>query len=206
MSEDRPGATALIDREGNLIELETVDDPGFRWTAKSRRFVRLLARLGNAGEAAIRAGYSKNFKPSVLTNRPTVRAALAYEIRQLADAELESAESIITRASRWANINPGDYFVDDWQLKAPEELSEDQAKCIKKVKRTVNQHGVNIEVEFHDAMRANEQLARILGLLGPETDSQAPDETARAIKRYLSLIDEADGLAPQEPGSKPTAH
>lgn len=206
MSEDQPGATALVDREGNLIEVETADDPGFRWTAKSRRFVRLLARLGNAGEAAQRAGYSKNFKPSVLTNRPTVRAALAYEIRQLADAELESAESIITRASRWANVDPREFFGEDWVPKDPTELTAEQAKCIKKVKRTVNQHGTNYEIEFHDAMRANEQLARILGLLGPEGDSQAPDETARAIKRYLAMIDEADGIAPQGQGTSPTTH
>lgn len=185
-------------RYGELLSVVDEKDPKTRWTPKKRRFCFWMARLGNAVEASQRAGYQGEKYGNTLMMEAGVRHQVQMELRSLLSAEAENEDTVVARWARWANADIGDYFDVGWQLRDIGELGEESRKCIKKVKITENQFGRNIDFELHDAHRANNDLAVMMGLLGKTDDGKKPaEETAKSIQQMLKEMQEVDGL--QEP-------
>lgn len=172
------------------------DEKNFRWSVKRVKFCYWMARLGVATEAAAKAGIHES-TATELMQREQIQAKIADELRNLLRAQCENEDTVLARWSLWANVDPGLFFDKGWELKDISELSEDARKCIKKVKLTENQFGRNVDLEFHDAHRANNDLANVLGMLHREGESEDPEDTARNIADMLKEMREKDGL--QEP-------
>lgn len=188
----------VLDRYGELLSIEDQNHPKYRWTPKKRRFCYFMARLGSAKDAATRAGYINPEYGSLLMMEPPVRLQIQHEVRALLRAESENEESVVGRWAQWAQVDIGDYFEENWELRTIADLSEDQRKCIKKVKITQNQFGRNVDLELHDAHKANNDLAMMMGILGKLDESkQPPEEAAKTIREMLQEMNEVDGL--QEP-------
>jgi len=186
------------DRYGELLSVADTNDSKCRWTPKKRRFCYFMARLGNSQEATERSGYTNREYGTILMQEPAVKLQVQKELRTLLQAETENEDSVIARWARWAQVDIGEYFEKNWDLRNLGDLSEGARKCIKKVKITINQFGRNVDFELHDAHKANNDLAIMMGLLGKVDDSrQAPEETAKTIRTMLKEMNEVDGI--QEP-------
>lgn len=196
------------DRYGELLSIEDSETPNFRWTPKKRRFCYYMSRLGNVKEATTRAGYANAEYGNTLMMEPPVRLQVQHEVRYLLRAESENEETVIARWARWAQSDVGDYFAEGWHLNDIDALTDEQRKCIKKVKIAHNQFGRNIDFELHDAHKANNDLAMMMGLLGKSTEDAKlpPEEQAKTIQQMLKEMREADGIQepPLESGDKRT--
>lgn len=183
------------DRYGELLSIADVEDTKCRWTPKKRRFCYFMARLGNAREASERSGYTNPEYGNVLMMEPGVRLMVQKELRTLLQAETENEDSVVARWARWAQVDIGDYFTKDWELNDIQALTPDQRKCIKKVKITLNAFGRNVDFELHDAHKANNDLAFMMGLLGKVEEGKMPaEETAKTIREMLKEMNDVDGL------------
>jgi len=184
-----------VAEEDEFCSVPDAKIPTERWTTKKRRFCYWMARLGSITESLKRSELSDGYGPHLLAQR-IVRDEIQKQVRQVLDSESENEESVIARWSRWANVDPGDFFDPGWILKDNSELTEEERKCIKRVKITNNQYGRNVDLELHDSHRANNDLGVMLGLLGRNDGPTAPpEETAKTIKQLLTEMQEADGLS-----------
>ena len=204
----------MTEVDENLISIADQDDPEFRWTVKRRRFAYYVAKTGKVDEARKLAGFATEGAGTGLLALQPIRTAVQAYLRQFLEAEGETSESVVARWARWANVDPGDFFQEGrgWELKDINDLTESQRKCIKKVTIREHQHGRDLNIEFHDAAKANNDLATSMGLLGRQDEGdKPPEEAAKAIRAMLQEMDEVDGL--QEPGMEgngsagtPTTH
>jgi len=195
------------DRYGELLSIEDNTNPKFRWTPKKRRFCYYMGRLGSVREATTRAGYTNPEYGNILMMEPAVRLQVQHEVRAVLRAESENEETVIARWARWAQVDIGHYFKNDWDLVDIDQLTEGQRKCIKKVKITQNQFGRNVDLELHDAHKANNDLAVMMGILGKAEEGKLPpEEQAKTIQQMLKEMREVDGLQepPLESGTKRT--
>jgi len=179
-----------------LISFPDQEDPKFRWTTKKRRFVQLMARLGEVDTARERAGFTTAGYGSVLMAQMPIRSAVMKEVRVLLNAQMESEESVLDRWHLWANSNAKDYFDANWELKDISTLTDEQARCIKKVIIRQTAHGRDVNLELYDASRANENLANFMGMLKTDGELVAPEETAKTIKQMLEAMRETNATEP----------
>lgn len=190
----------------------------FRITPQKQAFAYHLARTGRVGESAKLAGYSHENTGSRLLAQDVVQELVAQELRKVISSEGESEESVIARAANWANGDIGDYFEPNtgWtQIKDLTDLSAEQRRRIKKVKITPGEFGNTIDLELHDPMKANAELAKYLGMLDKQSDDDLPtlEKMADDLRATLNEMDEVEGAtqnykstggnAAQE---KPTTH
>lgn len=190
--------------EDELLSVEDSADGSFRWTLKKREFCHHFVECGNAAEAQRRAGYQTEQYGNVLLTQGPIRREVARLLRAKLRAQNENEDSVIARLHRWAETDPGDFFHAGWILKDVSELSEDQRKCIKKVTIREHQHGRDVNLEFYDAAKANNELAVILGMVRTADEIPVPPEdTAKAIQKLLQQMDERDAVEPEVQGGKP---
>lgn len=168
----------------------------FRWSLKRNRFCFFVARSGDCADAAEKAGFQRDYGNQLMQMEP-IQKKVQEELRNLLRAQDENEDSVVARWARWANVDPGDFFRAGYEVKDLEDMDEDQRKCIKKIKVTDNQYGRNVDLEFHDAHKANNDLANLLGMLHREDAGDTPEEAARSIVDILKEIADKDGL--QEP-------
>lgn len=115
--------------------------------------------------------------------------------------------SVIARLANWADGNLMDYLILKENPTTPDAVAlasvkvRDMSKMprhlqqrVKKftVKETNNAQGltVNFDLELHDAAKANEALAKILGIDG----SDAPEDAAAFARTLHAFLREADDL------------
>ena len=88
-----------------------------------------------------------------------------------------------------AKLDTGDFFNKNWALKDVRDLTEEQRKCIKKVKvrETYNENtGVSTsytEIEWHDKQKAIDQLDRLFGI--SKQDLSSVDEIFGGISKLI---------------------
>lgn len=180
--------------EDDFLSVADMVAPDFRWTPQRWEFVYHVSRSGNAYDAARQAGYVEKHAEYLIKQQP-IRDAIQEEIARQLAACAETEESVIARWARWANANPCVLFNDDWTLKPLKDIPQEVRRCVKKIKITHNAHGRNTEVEFHDAHRANNDLATMMGLLGKgDSDTTPPEETAQQLQKALQAIKELNGV------------
>lgn len=142
-------------------------------TDKESRFVTafLGEANGNAAKAAELAGYGKTSAKvtgSRLLKKPKVQAALvslranrvsqALQADEIVRARVMTGDEALERLTLFARVDATEFLDPEDSLRA---LPADLRACIKSVKET--KFGRNIE--FHDAMRATELLAKAGGKL-----------------------------------------
>ena len=67
-------------------------------TIKQQKFVNLFVELGNASEAARRAGYSAKYaarNSDRLQKHPKIAAAISARMKELEDASIAKAEEVL---------------------------------------------------------------------------------------------------------------
>jgi hypothetical protein len=186
------------DENSAILSIPDLTEMSYRWTAKKARFCYFFARLGNTNEAAERAQVNPATASGWLSDQP-IRDEIQKQVRNLLTSQGENEESVIARWAQWADVDIGDYFEDEWNLKSLDDLTPVQRKCIKKVKISQNQFGKNIDIELHDAHKANNDLATMLGILGKsDTADQPPEETAKSIQQMLREMQATDALEPED--------
>lgn len=168
-------------------------EPGFRWTLKKQKFVYHYVRNGGMMEKSCKdAGYADRCSGSALLKSPTIQDAIQRELLACLQKEGENSETIMARWSNWIKSNIYDYFKMDedgvLQIRAKEDLSEDQQLRVKKISTTVNQYGQNVTLELHDISKAQDRMAEILGLINSQNQSTAPQETAQAIRDLIGQM------------------
>ena len=99
------------------------------------------------------------------------RAALASQDTDRREAVVQELEAIA--AGEATDVISWD-AMGQVQLTPSDQLPERAKRSIKKVKVTPNQHGNTIEVEMHDKLAALRLLAKLRGLLEPNSDDQRP--------------------------------
>lgn len=166
---------------------------GERWTVKKRKFCYHAARNGgDFRKAAKDAGYKQEEYGYELWKKPEIRREIEKELLACLQKEGENSETIIARWSNWINANIYDYFKMDqdgiFTLRDPKDLTEEQKLRVKKITTSVNQYGQNVSVELHDAAKAQDRLAEILGLINSQNVSTNPAETAEAIRDLIGQM------------------
>lgn len=186
--------------------LGTVDGNGFVWTVPRQNFVKLYVATGDAKAAARDAKLPEEDDPKTLLKDPSIVAAIDELHAQVLRRIHESQDTVLSRYSNLAEANIFDYVeagdldhdgyvrlgnvkLRDWR-KMPRHMQQRVKKF--KVHTTGNAAGntTNFEIELHDPMKANDMLAKILGLGGGE-DGTASD-FAEAIHAFLKEANELD--------------
>jgi phage terminase small subunit len=162
---------------------------------------------GNATQAALAAGYSENSaaqQGSAVLKDDRVQAAIRRHQNALAAVAGESRDTVLAREINWAQANIKDYFITATDtvavLKPLEQLTDDQARCIKKL--SWNQHGPVLEL--HDQGRANRNLAEYLGLTQKEGNDLTPEDAASLIAAAMDAMEEVDGAASKADRPRPS--
>ena len=218
MADDRQGsvsesATGILETVGLSEPSDTKKGKTFRWTIKRRRFCHNLVRNGGQiGKAALDAGYAGVEEGTYLLKLPQIRKYIELDVRNHLDAEQVTEESVLAKYATWMNTDVGQFFEvvrqvgkpNRMRMKAIDKLTPEARSCIKKLK--FDKEGHLAEFELHDAFKATDKLAQVLGLLQPDRDQQVLDAeaTARDIYAALQEMEELDGLtgdSAEEPGT-----
>jgi len=191
--------------------LGTVDDNGFVWTVPRQNFVKLYVATGDAKSAARDAKLPDDDKTSELLEHVSVKAAIAELHEQVLRRIHESEDTVLSRYSNIAEGNLLDYIdfgdldhrgrvvMGNIKPKDIRMMPRHMQQRVKKFKISHTNDNTNFEIELHDPMRANEQLAKLLGLDGTEQGSSAD-----FAEQVFSFLQELDGLDEnyEEPASK----
>ena len=183
--------------------LGTVDDNGFIWTVPRQMFVRLYVATGDAVAAARDAKLPDDENTEELLQHKSVQEAIGHLHEQVLRRIHETEDTIVSRLSNWAESNPADYLdfallpdgtinLGQTKLKDLRKMPRHMQQRLKKFKVTRTAQGdTNFEFEMHDAMKANLELARILGVGQEESeDAKTLAEQLFAWKQEMEQLDD----------------
>jgi len=162
-------------------------------TEQKRRFAYQVVTTGNLKKAADFVGIDDATAAEWFAD-PEVNEIMVHDRRAGLTTAMETRERVIARYAEIANGDITEYFKrggdeagGGWfQLKNIDDLTPEQRRRIKKIKPT--QHG--IELELHDAQRANDKLAEILKLFEDNSDNETAEDKAKLLRQ---LADEMEG-------------
>ena len=149
-------------------------------TPRKRRFAEAFARCGDAGEAALAAGFSPKRAAAAgekLAKDPAVQAALETLWRTRPRSYPLSEEAIVGELCAIAFSDYTDYVrVEGGEVRVADSGSLDYSRraAIAGIKDT----GKGIEIKLHDKQKALELLAKYLGLWDKK---DAADNTLRVV-------------------------
>jgi len=183
--------------------LGTVDENGFVWTVPRQIFVKLFVATGDPRSAARDSKLPADDDPEALLEETSVQEAIRTLHAEVLRRVHETEDTIIARYSNIAESSVFDYIdagstdannnivlanvrPKDWR-RMPRHMQQ----RVKKFKISENQHAINFEIECHDPMKANDALARILGL-GGDDGGNNPKDVADAIAAFLSEASQLD--------------
>lgn len=148
-----------------------------RLTAQQQLFVEAFFanRRMNASEAAKAAGYEgKNAGVKLLAN-PVVKAVLQKRMRDIMWEHRADRERIVQELTCIAFMNPQDLLREDGSITPLQELPQQTARTISRMKVSYVDGGfnaegdavtmTNVDVSFHDKLSAIELLMRHLGMM-----------------------------------------
>lgn len=168
-------------------------------TTRQRRFAEHYAMSGNGAESARLAGYAYKIArisaQEVLSNPNVV--ALVDELRKERLEQLGvRPDRVLEELSASAFVDPKDVFDEDGDLLPVRRMPKVTRRAIKKIrirkhfdKKTGEQIGEDIDVEFNDKLRANEILGRHLGIL-KETPVQINQQNV-----FAAIVERAQGTS-----------
>lgn len=140
---------------------------------QERRFVDEFLIDLNGAAAARRAGYTEKSSRSIaskLLTKDNVVAAVQQAMQKRSERTFISQDRVLKEFARIAFSNMRDFArwgASGVDFKEAEEISEDDAACIKEINETTDEHGGSLKIKLHDKHPALVWLAKHLGLEGP---------------------------------------
>lgn len=139
-------------------------------TDKQAQFVEEYLIDLNATKAAIRAGYSEDSAKGIaweLMQKPDIAAAIDKgKLERIARTRV-TADRVVVELARIAFSDIRTFLSwsgRDIELKASEEISDDDAACIEEISENLNAQGMNaIKIKLHSKLRALELLGKHTG-------------------------------------------
>lgn len=184
-------------------ELGTVDESGFIWTVPRQTFVKLYVATGDARAAARDSKLPAAEDPEALLENPSVAKAVSDMHEQVLRRVYETEDTVLSRYSNWAEANVVDYLdygkpdsqgrvmLGSIKPKDFRTLPRHMQQRIKKFEISFNAAGeASFKMELNDPMKANDSLARILGL-GDQATGDSKD-FAESVSAWLKEIDTLD--------------
>jgi phage terminase small subunit len=151
-------------------------------TQRQRRFVEQYLILGNASEAARRAGYTEGSAKAAaarLKTSPAIVKALAEANAARIQRTRIDAARVIEEVARLSFVDLAsllDWSGDELRLRAPEEIAPEDRAALAQVTLSASKSGKRVTVKLFDKLRALQILMTHLGLGKPKPDA-APAET-----------------------------
>ncbi len=133
-------------------------------TDKRHKFVEAYvgpARL-NATKAALLAGYAESgagTEGSRLLQNAAVRDAIAKRLKEFSISTEEATE----RMAGWSRGGFGAFLDEEGYIDLTTPEAQANLHLIKKIKRSHNKYGENIELELHDPKDANKEILKMRG-------------------------------------------
>lgn len=167
--------------------------------ARRQKFVILFVKLGNAREAALQAGFSKNtaiHAYRALVAQPDVAAAISVAQASLLRKHAIEADWVLQETAHIARSRISDLMRTDGTMKPVAEWPEHLQAAVSSVK--FYDDGSIREVKFWGKNEALDRLAKHLGLIGQFGDGaaatpQTPEQLERRQQlraHFLSYLDE----------------
>jgi hypothetical protein len=163
-------------------------------TELQRRFAYQVANNHDLKAAADFVGIDEQTALDWFAEKEISEIIVADRIAAAA-AITETKERCIARLANWANVDPGDYFIDNgvsWSLKPPNMLTKAQRQCIKGIRETKD----GISLTFHDAMKANADMAAMNGWLEAASDGGLrPEDWASTLRELAGAMEQVSGAS-----------
>ncbi|MGH7034213.1 MAG: terminase small subunit [Stellaceae bacterium] len=137
-------------------------------TQRQRRFVEQYLILGNASEAARRAGYGAatvKAAGSQLKRSPAIVKALAEANAARARRTRIDAERVLEEVARLSFVDLAsliDWSGDELRLRAPEEIAPEDRAALAQVTVSASKSGKRVTVKLFDKLRALQILMKHL--------------------------------------------
>jgi phage terminase small subunit len=162
-------------------------------TARQRRFVEEYLLLGNAAQAALRAGYTAN-SPRQTANRvmkhPEVAEAIRAGIAARSERTRITADRVLLELARIAFADIGrlaDWGPQGLTLKPKEEVSEADRAAILALTKGKGEDAA-ARLFLHNKLKALDSLARHLSLYGRTAGRFAPPPRAPGEKSAREIL------------------
>lgn len=190
-----------------------VDEHGLVWTRERLTFARLYVAGVDPSSAARDAKLPESEDVDELIKHPGFVVVCQRIHEYVLQKAAESEDSVIARLANWAQADVYDFFtwregiepgtMAELRLKDVSNMPKFMRQRVKSIesKTTVNAAGertTNYKLEVHDAMRANIELAKLLGIGGVATEDA--EDVANAIYEFLQ---EVEGIRAVEDGEFP---
>lgn len=144
-------------------------------TVKQQNFAQEYLVDFNAGQAAIRAGYSKRsarVKGCELLKDPRIKEIIDKRLEELAERTRMTQEQVFQELVKVAKADMSDFATwgpEGVQFKDSAELRPEDTAAVAEVSQTVTEHGGTRRIRLHDKLKALEMLSRYFGMF---TDRQ----------------------------------
>lgn len=161
-----------------------------QFTIQMRHFMYTMAKHDDLRRAAAAAEVSEDTAKEWL-GRPEVAAEIQKDMLANLTTAMETSERIIARYAVLADLDVTEYYMGGdagWAAKPIELLTHNQRRRIKKVAFTANG---DMNIEFHDPVRALDKLAQIHGLFENELDTETAEQKARQIRDMIKAMEDA---------------
>jgi len=150
-------------------------------TARQQRFVEHFAILGNAAEAARRAGYRESSARNAhynLLRRPRIAAAIAAADAARAERVALDGDRVLEECARLAYVSLRAFLEERGgvlSLKPFDAIAPEDWAALSELTVTETAEGTRVKMKLFDKVRPMNMLARHFGLLTPA--SAPPDKT-----------------------------
>jgi len=172
-------------------------------TQRQRRFVEQYLILGNASEAARRAGYGAGTvkaAASRLKRSPAIMKALEDANEARAKRTQIDAARVLEEVARLSFVDPArliEWNGDTVGLRALDEIAPDDRAALAQVSISTGKSGRRVTIKLFDKLRAIEILVKHLGLGKPKPEAEKPewekrDYRAELRRRLARLAGERD--------------
>jgi phage terminase small subunit len=156
-------------------------------SARQENFCREYCIDRNGSAAAIRAGYSKaaaSQQASRMLANVKIKTRIAELLSESAARQEATLDKVMAELSAVAFANMSDFgswAVNNFTLKASEQLSQEQLKAVESVAETSSKTGEpQLRIRLHSKLRALELLLRIHEMKEIETRLAAIEERLKS--------------------------
>lgn len=159
-------------------------------TPKQRKFCDIYLALGDAGEAARRAGYDQKGPKAVVgqgvLRGKNVQRYIAEKQRKFAERYDVTADRVMAELARTAFADPGAILRNEFKV---ENYTEDELAALD-VEISAGPQGKTKKIKMQDKIGALEKLAKILRLY---PDKNVNVLNAQVIPGMRDLLERIDG-------------
>lgn len=141
----------------------------------------------NIKKSAKRAGYSAQHGYKLIKDKHIIIALKKMQEIKCAYQNI-SESSLAGQMAIWSQSLITDYYDENWILKKPSELTDNQKSCIASINLKFNKDGAPfLGVTLIDKLKSNENLARPMLLYALDNDDDKLDEkTLEELETWIA--------------------